>query len=193
MRLKYINIIDLEATCWEDKIANNQKEKSDIIEIGICQLDIRIPKIIKSGSIIVKPTASEVTEYCTNLTTLTPKFIEENGKTFKEACSIIQQYYKTKSLPWVSFGNYDREQFIKQCLREQIEYPLSRNHLNLKTLLDVLFLEKRSGLSSTLNMFKMKFEGTHHRGVDDAINIANIIIKIINLNRKAFSNENNRI
>ncbi|WP_213278118.1 hypothetical protein [Chryseobacterium indologenes] len=54
-----IIIIDLEATCWEnDRIPIGQKV--DIIEIGICKLNLTSKVISQKQSIYVIPERSEI-------------------------------------------------------------------------------------------------------------------------------------
>ncbi len=80
-----IIIIDLEATCWEnDRIPTGQKV--DIIEMGICKLDLISNTISQKQSIYVIPERSEINRFCTKLTGITPQLIEEKGIYFEEAC-----------------------------------------------------------------------------------------------------------
>jgi len=85
---KTILIIDLEATCWEnDRIPTGQKV--DIIEIGICELNVTTKAISKKQSIYVIPERSKINKFCTELTGITPQLIEEKGIHFEEACEKI--------------------------------------------------------------------------------------------------------
>lgn len=179
---KEILVIDLEATCWE----NADQRKSEIIEIGLVELDLKSLAITREESIIVKPTTTEISKYCTDLTTLTPEFVEENGITFKEACEVLRKKYKSNRVPWFSFGAYDRHQFVKQCGYEHVLNPMSDAHTNIKTMLGVFAGEKEVGMARALSYLDLTLKGTHHRGVDDAKNIAEILIKIISSFRKSF-------
>ena len=51
--LDKIIIIDVESTCWEG--ANPVGMESDIIEIGICLLDVQTGEITNNKGILVKP------------------------------------------------------------------------------------------------------------------------------------------
>lgn len=71
-----ILIVDLEATCWEnDRIPTGQKV--DIIEIGICELNITTQAISKKQGIYVIPERSKISKFCTDLTGITPQLIKE--------------------------------------------------------------------------------------------------------------------
>ena len=78
-----IIIIDLEATCWEG--IPPKGEVNEIIEIGICQLDTLTGEISDNRGILVKPTHSKISPFCTQLTTLTPELVAREGVSFEEA------------------------------------------------------------------------------------------------------------
>lgn len=65
---------------------------------------------------------------------------------------------------------------IKQCEKFGINYPMSEQHLNVKVLFsEVKALKKPVDMSGALKLINMPLDGTHHRGVDDARNIATIL------------------
>ncbi|MBB4807924.1 inhibitor of KinA sporulation pathway (predicted exonuclease) [Chryseobacterium defluvii] len=174
-----ILIIDLEATCWEnDRIPIGQKV--DIIEIGICELNLKSEIISKKQSIYIIPERSEINGFCTKLTGITPKLIEEKGIYFEEACEKIRNEYHSVPLTWAGFGNFDREQVIEQCDWLSIENPFSGHYLNVMYEFKKYFrLPKQMGLKRALDHLKMDFEGNHHSGADDAYNTAKILRKIL--------------
>jgi len=172
-----ILVIDIEATCWESKIPEGQK--NEIIEIGICVLDTTTYQRVTTDSLIVKP-VSEISEFCTGLTTLTPAYVEQ-GISLKEACERLQTQYLSKQCTWASYGAYDRKQFKRECREKGIDYPFSEEHINVKQLFaNTLHLKKPVGMASALKKLDFPLEGTHHRGVDDAWNIANILVWLLN-------------
>ena len=60
-------IVDVESTCWENQ-KNPEGQRSEIIEIGICTLDLKTRTIDNKRGIFCKPIASTVSEFCTKLT-----------------------------------------------------------------------------------------------------------------------------
>lgn len=170
-------VIDVEATCWEGKKPDNQQ--NEIIEIGICTIDIETAQPAEPESIIVKPENSVVSEFCTKLTTITQDMVD-NGISFSHACDILKQKYLSKQRVWTSWGNYDKNQFEEQCKAYKVEYPFGSNHINLKTLFSVLRkLPHEVGMAKALELLNIPLKGTHHRGVDDAKNIADIFIELL--------------
>lgn len=177
-KLDKILVIDIEATCWNTGAP--QGMTSDIIEFGICLLDVRTGEISDNRGILVIPERSEISEFCTELTTITPALVQKEGIPFKQACSIIRNEYEGQSRAWASFGAYDLKHIQRQCSELGVGYPLGPSHINVKTLFALKNkLGHEKGMDGALQHLKIELEGTHHRGVDDARNIAKILRTLI--------------
>lgn len=177
-------VIDVESTCWEPPEEQPRNEISEIIEIGIAVVDIDSMKIEKNDSIIVRPQRSRVSNFCTKLTTLTQKIVDD-GMTFQAAMAILKRDYKSEDRTFVSWGDYDRKMFERNCKDYGVKYPFGPRHINLKNSFAVLNgLEAEVGLDTAINdWMSFKMTGTHHRGVDDARNIAEIFCNTLSLYR----------
>lgn len=169
-----IVVVDLEATCWKGHPPEGQT--SQIIEVGVCLLDIKTHKISNKRGILVSPTKSEVSPFCTELTTITQDMLDRQGVSLKRACDILVNEYNSKKRVWASFGDYDRRMFELDCKAHGIKYPFGKKHLNVKTIFSLKAqLGGEAGMARALETMKEPLEGTHHRGVDDAYNIAKIL------------------
>jgi len=169
--MKPIIIIDLEATCWEGAVPPGQQ--NEIIEIGICLLDDN--GIQQSQGILIRPQRSKISEFCTQLTSITPEMVKD-APTFEEACEILKKDYLTLERRWGSWGDYDRKQFEQQSASWNLPLPVSTEHINLKKLFARLHrLPKPVGMAQALRIAQMELIGTHHRGGDDAYNIARLV------------------
>lgn len=190
-KLDRIIVIDLEATCWDGPTPEGQQ--SEIIEIGVCLLDVNTGERLSKESILVKPERSTVSEFCTELTTLTQADVD-GGVSFERACQILRRKFRVRDRTWASYGDYDRRQFIKQCEETGLKYPFSPTHLNVKNMLAVLYgLPREVGLAKALNVMGLPLEGTHHRGHDDAWNIAALLAKMMQQWRNGNSHNNGSI
>ncbi len=170
-------IVDVEATCWDGPAPDDQE--SEIIEIGLCTIDVASGERLEKRSILVKPKRSRVSPFCTQLTTLTQPMVD-HGVSFVRACSILRQEYASKERVWASYGDYDRRVFERQCREFQVEYPFGVRHLNVKTLFALVHaLPFEPGMAEALRIMKLPLEGTHHRGGDDAWNIAAIFAELL--------------
>lgn len=171
-------VIDVEASCWEKKKPKGQHH--DIIEYGLAVLDIANGQIIANEGILVHPTTSEISPFCTQLTTITPAMIEQEGRSFAEASAYLTETYQAKQYIWASYGAYDFQQIHRQCQREGVPFPLSGQHLNVKALFALKMQTSRPvGMAEALRALNIPLEGTHHRGVDDARNIAKILLQLL--------------
>lgn len=170
--LSTINVVDVESTCWDGDPPPGQM--SEIIEIGIAQIDLRTLEVGKAKSIMVRPERSSVSKFCTDLTTITQEQVDR-GVDLKEACRIISFDYKTHDNPWASYGDYDRVQFDRVCKALGVKYPFGSRHTNIKTVLGAIYgWDREVGMSEALDRMGMVLHGTHHRAADDASNIANL-------------------
>lgn len=172
-RLDKVIVVDVEATCWEGQPPPDQE--NEIIEIGLCLLDVATGARTLKRSILVRPERSEVSPFCTKLTTLTPEQVG-GGLSFAEACARLRDEFDSRQRVWASYGDYDRRQFFYQCQAYGVPYPFGRTHLNVKNLAALMLgLNREPPLPIALDHFGWQLEGTYHRGDDDAWNIARLL------------------
>lgn len=169
-------VVDVEATCWEGKTPPGQQ--GEIIEIGVCLLDLESLEASAPRGILVRPERSKVSAFCTRLTSLTQDMVN-GGLWFAEACELLTAEYGTQTRLWSSWGNYDRLIFEHQCRDRHIGYPFVAEHFNAKTRFAELQGIRAAGMARALQMAGLPLEGTHHRGADDAGNIARLVAWMI--------------
>ncbi|WP_018348383.1 3'-5' exonuclease [Longispora albida] len=170
-----INVIDVEATCWTGDPPPGQV--SEIIEIGLCVVDLAAGERVSKRGIYVRPARSEVSAFCTELTGITPAQAA-SGVSFDEACALLRTEADSLTRRWVSWGEYDRLQFERQC-RGRGTYPFGQRHINLKKLFtEAHGLKKRPGMSRALGIAGLPLEGRHHSGADDAWNIGALLLQL---------------
>lgn len=172
-------VIDVESTCWEPKSSQPADQISEIIEIGISIVNTETLEILKNDSILVNPHKSTLSYFCTQLTTLTPSMLQD-GVSFPEAINMLKTEYKSKNRTFISWGDYDRKMFEKNCKDYQVGYPFGPRHMNLKNAFSLFYgLKKELGLDEALNYINLPLEGTHHRGNWDSLNISKILIMML--------------
>ena len=172
-------IIDLEATCWERR---TEVQQNEIIEIG--SVLVRNQEIIYKHSWFVRPILNpKLSDFCKALTSITQEEID-TAETFP---IVIEQFKSAvesaagellQNLVFLSWGNYDRKQFVNDCNLHKVPYPFGQ-HVNLKEKFAEKFKVKKCGVPKALKHLNLDFIGTHHRGIDDATNIAKIFIKAL--------------
>lgn len=183
--LKELLIVDLELTCQESK-KEDPSFINEIIEVGICRLNLKTLEISEPEGILIKPLKSYITPFCTELTSITQEMLDKDGLTYNEAVTYIVQKYKSREKGWASWGIDDLNCLEKNDKLYKNPYPLfSHHHTNIKHQFSVLNNHsKEFGLSRALEMSNLKLEGTHHRGMYDAYNAAQIWKSIIEQFRK---------
>lgn len=176
-RTDQVLVIDLEATCWEGDPPPGQE--SEIIEIGLCLVDVERLERVERRSLLVAPQGSTVSPFCTQLTTLTPASLE-GAPPLADALRALKRDLDAPALAWASWGDYDRRQIERECLRKGLRSPLGPSHLNVKTLFALARgLAREVPLGEACAQLGVAFEGTPHRGVDDAWNIAGVLCALL--------------
>jgi inhibitor of KinA sporulation pathway (predicted exonuclease) len=108
----------------------------------------------------------------------------DQGIAFAEAIEILRREYRLADRTWASYGDYDRIQLQRQCDQHGVPYPFGRTHLNIKNLLAIsLNLPGEVGLERAVELLHLPLEGTHHRGDDDAWNIAAVLAALFERTR----------
>lgn len=178
-------VVDVESTCWEGSPPPGQA--SEIIEIGLCPVDLRTLERTEKRSILVKPVQSEISEFCTSLTTLTADMFTD-ATTLADAVRTLKKEFRSKDRLWASWGDYDRRQFERVCKDQKVGYPFGPSHLNVKSLFaTAVGSDREMGLDGAYEHLGLEMEGTHHRGDDDAWNIAGVLCRLLKAMREAES------
>ncbi|KOU75989.1 DNA polymerase III [Streptomyces sp. MMG1533] len=172
----FLNVVDVEATCWPGSPPPGAV--SEIIEIGLTVVDLDAGERVARHRILVRPSRSTVGDFCTELTGLTQDEVDR-GVSFAEACRLLAAEHRAGARAWASWGDYDRHQFVRQCRATGTPYPFGRRHTNAKAAFtDVHGLRKRPGMAQALRFAGLPLEGRHHRGEDDAWNIAALVLHL---------------
>lgn len=170
----YFLVIDLEATCDEDKRIRDRH--MEIIEIGSVLVDADTLEPVAEHQTFVKPVRHPVlTEFCTKLTTITQADVA-NAPGFPEAIASLARFIDGRDVLFCSWGDYDRRQFEQDAKFHKVALPFGGKHLNVKKQFSTqLGEETRYGMAGALKRVGLELQGTHHRGIDDARNIARLL------------------
>lgn len=176
MSSNYHLVVDLEATCCNDH--SFTRDEMEIIEIGAVMVSKKTLAIVSEFQTFVQPVRNQqLTDFCKKLTNISQSDLE-TAPGFKEAIQEFQRWIAPfDNFDFCSWGNYDRNQFEQDCLFHHISFPINAPHRNLKQEFSkFLGVSKGYGMSKALSRIGLKLEGSHHRGIDDARNIAKILI-----------------
>lgn len=167
-------VVDLEATC-DDRHAI-PRDETEIIEIGAVLIDAA--SLAPAGELqtFVRPVVHRtLTPFCTSLTTITQGDVD-GAPRFPEAARRLRDFAAGRDALFCSWGAYDKNQLERDARRHGLPSPLGPEHWNLKEAFATLAGHRRGlGNGAALRAVGLERQGTHHRGIDDARNIARLL------------------
>lgn len=172
-------IVDFEATCCDQQTF--PREEMEIIEIGSVAVDAATGDVLSEFRTFIRPVRNPtLTGFCKSLTTITQDEVN-SAPGFPEALAAFATWLARFERPvFCSWGDYDRNQLEKDCDFHKQPFPFSNGHRNLKKEFSkAIDSPKRFGLGQALDRLGLDFEGTPHRGIDDAKNIARVYKEIL--------------
>ncbi len=174
----FLLVVDLEATC-DDR--NNKpclvpKEEMETIEIGAVLVETRTLEKVGELGIFVRPVRHpKLTDFCKQLTSITQADVDA-AALFPEAAASVARFLSNRRALFCSWGDYDKNQLAQDAAFHAMRLPFGQEHVNLKKRFSEQLGEpKRFGMDSALARVGLTLEGTHHRGIDDARNIARLL------------------
>lgn len=177
--MKFV-VLDLEATCWEKK---KKGQVNEIIEIGALLLDENGGLISEFEQFIKPQVNPTLSEFCTELTTIRQEDVDA-AQAFPEVLNAFHEWFGMAEGNYVlgSWGFYDKIQFTKDCNLHGLPTEWLERHVSIKHQhKEICGLTKPLGMRKALEVEGFELDGTHHRGIDDARNIAKIFRKYLKL------------
>ncbi len=172
-------VVDFEATCSND--GTLRREEMEIIEVGAVMVDGETLTTLTEFQSFVRPVRHPVlTPFCTELTSITQADVDA-APTLPE---VVEQWIAW-SVPFEecvfsSWGSYDHNQLVQDCRFHGIAMPFLLEPINLKAEFSAqLKIRRRMGMKEALSRAGLTLDGTHHRGIDDARNIARLLPFIV--------------
>ncbi|CAL4066074.1 unnamed protein product [Meganyctiphanes norvegica] len=174
----YFLVLDFEATCDNDR----QPDPQEIIEWPVLKINAKTYKQEGKFHTFIKPRFHPVlTPFCLNLTTITQEEVD-GGVSFPTALKDFETWIENevgldKKFVFVTCGDWDMKTMLpNQCQTENLQVPpYCRSWLNIKKAYAEMTGEFVKGMMPMIKGLGLTHEGTLHRGLDDCINIANIL------------------
>ncbi len=179
--MRKLLIVDLEATCWPKALAGPQRAPGDMetIEIGALSIDPADPAAPREHQGFVRPVLSPVlSDFCRALTGIAQADVDAAEPFPAAFARFLDWIGDPVQVRFASWGDYDRKQFLRDCARHGMPYPFAGDHLNLKHHCSAKLGLKPAGLAQALKRAGLVFEGSHHRGLDDARNIWRVLLAV---------------
>ncbi|MNT42569.1 sporulation inhibitor KapD [compost metagenome] len=120
----------------------------------------------------------ELTPFCKNLTGISQEEVD-GAPSYPAAAIALRRFVEAEAAEgdvWVSWGAYDRRQLERDSARHGVENPLAMPHQNVKRLFaKAQKIGKEVGMAKACDLAGLELLGTHHRALDDALNIARLL------------------
>lgn len=179
-----ICIVDFEAICEKD----NEDVVQEIIEFPAHMVDVKQKKIVSSFHEFVKPkTNNKLSEFCVNLTGISQSVVD-NSDSFPDVLDKFEIWFHNfikdnniTSFALATDGPWDMSHFFAStCKLYNIAYPsYAKRWINIRKVFSSHYKTQQLSLDQMLAYLGIEFEGRKHSGYDDAINIANTLIRMI--------------
>jgi inhibitor of KinA sporulation pathway (predicted exonuclease) len=184
---RYLYCVDLEATC--DEVGESESprppavvpEQMETIEIGLVVIDLETLEVVDEFQRFVRPQINPIlTDFCKQLTSIQQTDVD-NARTYvevgRELGAFIARYPKAA---WASWGDYDARQLERDSGFAACPSLLAGlQHFNVRKWHKGLYDNQPKGLQQTVEAMGLVWQGTYHRGIDDAKNVASIIKEML--------------
>ena len=173
----YLLAIDLEATCDEDQLPIAKRE---IIEVGAVIIDVASGSKVAEFQSFVRPVKTDsLTDYCKTLTSIQQSDVD-GAPLFPDVLLEFVEFLSAfPSAPFCAWGDYDYRQFKRDCVTHEQSFPFSEQLDVSKTFRKLKQMDRRPSLREAAASLSLDFEGVHHRAIDDAHCLADILICLI--------------
>ena len=174
--MRYV-VVDLEATCWEGV----RSPDMETIEVGAVALGSADgPQESEFGSFVRPVVHPKLSDFCRQLTSIRQEDVDA-ADLFPAVLRRFRTWIGTELFALCSWGGYDLNQLRSDCRRHDLQLPptFERSHINLKKEFARVFQVKSCGMARALEVAGLPLQGTHHRGGDDARNIARLAMLVL--------------
>ncbi|XP_064600584.1 3'-5' exoribonuclease 1-like isoform X2 [Liolophura sinensis] len=179
----YLLVIDFEATCEED-VENYNHE---IIEFPAILVDVQQNKIVDEFHSYCRPLLNpQLSKFCCNLTGITQSQVD-TADSFPLVLKSMEKWMESqclgseRSFAVATDGPWDMSRFLNgQCSLSDITFPQwARRWVNVRKTYANFYQCRRTKITNMLENLGLTFEGNLHCGRDDARNIAQICIRMM--------------
>jgi len=186
-----VNVLDLEMLCWEKE--EGYPYYPEIIEFSFVECSIKEMEIRKKIQYYLKPElGGSISDYCYNLTKITNKKINKSTMTLDKVLNKVIEKNGFLNRPLICWGNDLK--VIKREILHKSKTGMLNNYSELKNIepnnfvnLSLMYnlLNKKNtniSLENAMKEMNLEFKGDKHSGINDALNTAKLLFKIINKN-----------
>lgn len=186
--VKYLLVIDFEATCWEKWLSVFHKHHHEIIEFPCILYDVEKNKVLTEFQQYVKPTeCPKLSKYCKELTGIQQSNVD-NGLPLRTSINLFNIWLREQELKYnfsckfdnclaATWSDWDLGKCLKhECWRKSLKFPtIFSNWIDVRAVYRKHYFRKSKTIIEVVKEVGLKFQGRLHSGLDDSRNIANLI------------------
>ncbi|MGY3306376.1 3'-5' exoribonuclease 1 [Pseudomonas sp. PvR086] len=184
---RYLYCVDLEATCDEIEESESFRplavvpDQMETIEVGLVVIDLETLETVDEFQRFVRPQINPVlTDFCKKLTSIQQADVD-SARPYAgvgEELGAFKARYPNAA--WASWGDYDARQLERDAGFAACPSLLAGlQHFNVRKWHKGLYDNQPKGLQQTVEAMGLVWQGTYHRGIDDAKNVASIIKEML--------------
>ncbi|KPA80344.1 hypothetical protein ABB37_04612 [Leptomonas pyrrhocoris] len=180
----YVLVLDFEATCEEHPPPNYLYE---IIEFPVVLVDVRLQRVVAEFHRFVRPRYKvELSSFCKKLTGMRQADVDA-APSLEEVILQFERWFAHTLPPhsrcvFATDGPMDMREFMyhHSVSRQGIRFPpLFYQYVDVKQIFAGFFHCSQGKIKAMLEVLHVPFEGRLHSGLDDARNIASIVIALL--------------
>jgi inhibitor of KinA sporulation pathway (predicted exonuclease) len=153
----------------------------ETIEIGLVVIDLETLEIVDEFQRFVRPQINPIlTDFCKRLTSIQQADVDV-ALTYQEVGEDLRRFAAAyPDAAWASWGDYDARQLQRDAGFANCPSLLEGvPHFNARKWHARLYDDRPKSLKQTVESLGLVWQGTYHRGIDDARNVASIIKEML--------------
>ncbi len=153
----------------------------ETIEIGLVVIDLETLEIVDEFQRFIRPQINPVlTDFCKQLTSIQQADVDSAGTYVDVGQELGAFIARFPNAAWASWGDYDARQLERDAGLAACPSLLEGlPHFNARKWHAGLYDNRPKGLKQTVESMGLVWQGTYHRGIDDARNVASIIKEML--------------
>jgi inhibitor of KinA sporulation pathway (predicted exonuclease) len=153
----------------------------ETIALGVLVVDLRALKVVDEFQRFVRPIIHpRLTAFCKTVTGIRQPEVDQApayGVVAAELSEFLERY---PSALWSSWGSYEAKQLTMDAARIGCAPLLGGlGHQDIKKWHAKIFGCRAMGLQPAVEALGLSWQGTYHRGIDDAQNLANLVLRVL--------------
>lgn len=156
-------------------------DQMETIEIGLVVIDLETLEVIDEFQRFVRPQINPVlTDFCKQLTSIQQSDVD-GALTYQEVGEELRTFAtRYPDAAWASWGDYDARQLDRDGGFAAGPSLLSGlQHFNVRKWHKGLYDDQPKSLKQAVESLGLVWQGTYHRSIDDARNVASIVKEIL--------------